>query len=82
MTIYKLHKLLTKLIADGDGRKKVCVDKSKCNHPCEPEAGIIQITSAEIKTVEVADDEGGMKVLANGCTATRTMLVIEANQGQ
>lgn len=72
MTILKLHKQLTALIKAGHGRKTVCVDKSKCSHALESDGvTIIPVNAAEIQTHEMADDDGGWKVLASGCVATR-----------
>lgn len=79
MTIIKLKNELEKLIAQGHGRKTVCVDKSKVTHALESDGCcIIPVTSAEIQTHGMMDDDGGWKVLANGCNATRTALVITA----
>ena len=79
MTIAKLHKQLAALVAAGHGRKTVCVNKSKVTHPLESDgACIIPVTNAEIQTHEMTDGDGGWKVLANGCNATRTALVITA----
>jgi hypothetical protein len=79
MTINQLHKQLTKLIAKGHGRKTVCVDKSKVTHTLESDGCcIIPVTSAEIATHEMMDDDGGRKELANGQTAQRTALVLTA----
>jgi hypothetical protein len=79
MTIIKLKNALEKLIAEGHGRKMVCVDKSKVTHPLESDGVcIIPATDAEIQTHEIHDEDGGLKVLSNGCTATRTALVITA----
>ena len=79
MTIAKLHKQLAALVTAGHGRKTVCVDKSKVTHPLESDGVcIIPMTDAKIETHEMQDEDGGWKVLANGCTATRTALVITA----
>lgn len=77
MTINQLSKKLTKLIAQGHGRKLVCVDKSKLTHPLEGDGCcIIPIGLAELDCHEMLDDDGGMKELSNGQTATRTALVL------
>ena len=53
--------------------------RSKVTHALESDGCcIIPVTSAEIQTHEMMDDDGGCKVLANGCNATRTALVIAA----
>jgi hypothetical protein len=79
MTTAKLHKLLGKLIREGHGRMQVCIDKSKCTHPLEGDGVcVIPITSVEVQTHELLDDDGGWKVLSSGRVAERTALVIEA----
>jgi hypothetical protein len=79
MTINRLHKQLTALIAAGYGRKLVCIDKSKVTHPLESDGcRIIPVTSAELDTHEMMDDDGGTATLANGQTVNRTALVLTA----
>ncbi len=79
MNINQLHKLLTKAIAEGDGRREVCIDKSKCTHPLESDGCcILPVTSCEIQTHEMMDGDGGTAFLANGCAKTRTALVLVA----
>lgn len=82
MTINQLHKLTEKFIELGYGRRGVCVDKSKCSHVLEPDgAVIIPVSKANIKTVDMMDDDGGIKELKSGRTAMRTFLVFEAEHG-
>lgn len=79
MTVNQLHKFLGALICKGHGRKLVCVDKSKISHPLESDGVcIIPINAAELCCHEMVDEDGGMKVLANGRTATRTAVVLTA----
>jgi len=79
MTINKLNKILSMLIAAGHGRKEVCVDKSKCNHPLESDGAlIIPVTSAEYESHEMLNDDGGWAFKRDGTVKTRTALVISA----
>lgn len=79
MTINQLLKKLTLLKNAGHGRRLVCVDKTKCTHPLEGDGCcIMPITSAELNTHEMLDEDGGTKYLANGTGATRKALVITA----
>lgn len=79
MTINQLHKLTGKMIAQGHGRKSVCVDKSKVTHPLESDGVvIIPVTSGSLDTHEMLDEDGGWKELGDGTIATRTALVIRA----
>lgn len=41
MTLNQLHKQLTALIAEGYGRRQVCVDKRSFQHNLEPDGCVI-----------------------------------------
>lgn len=78
MTINQLHKLTGKLIAQGAGRRAVCISKDTFKHPLESDgATILDVSSASLKVFEMMDDDGGGKTLANGRTATKAALVLE-----
>jgi len=82
MTINQLHKITGKLIEQGSGRRAVCVDKSSFTHPLESDgAMILSVESAAAQVVEMSDDDGGTKTLANGRVATSAMLVLSGNEG-
>lgn len=52
ITVNQLHKMLGKLIADGAGRRPVCVDKSSFRHNCEADGvAIFDVHSCEPKSV-------------------------------
>lgn len=77
MTVNKLAKITAALVAAGHGLRQVCIDKTKFNHPLEPDGCcIIVVVSAALETHEMMDDDGGRKELANGQTAYRTALVL------
>jgi len=77
MTIQKLHKLLTKAIADGLGRRKVCVQKDTFQHVLETDGVVIlEVKTATVECVYQADDDGGIKILADGSGSIRTCLVL------
>jgi len=60
MTINKLHKKLTKLIENGDGRKQVKINKRTFNHDLEGDGCcILPVESCDIETIPLIDDDGG-----------------------
>lgn len=80
MTISKLNKYLTQLIAEGHGRKQVLVDKRSFRHPLEADGCmILPVDEATIETFNIADDDGGTKVTTRGVECTQTGLVLYGN---
>lgn len=82
-TVSALHKALGKLIEEGQGRKIVCVDKESFQHPCEGDgsAVILELAGLGIKWVQMADDDGGIKVNKDGTESGRTFLVLAGGSG-
>ena len=77
MTIIKLHKILSKAIAEGHGRKLVCVNKLTFTHALEEDgACILPVCAADMDRHEMLDDDGGSKELANRRIATRMAMVL------
>lgn len=77
MTINQLHKLTAKLIAQGAGRRAVCIDKATFRHPLESDGvSILDVASADLKVFEMSDDDGGAKILSDGRVATKSALVL------
>lgn len=61
VTIQHLHKLLTKEIEKGNGRRKVCVDKPSLYHPLEDDGAIIiDVHAAVVESVQQLNDDGGI----------------------
>jgi hypothetical protein len=77
MTLRKLHNLLGKMIANGEGRRPVCISKTTFTHPCEGDgATILNVQDAFLQMVSQADDDGGTKVNKDGSEAMRGCLVL------
>jgi hypothetical protein len=79
MTLNQLHKITGKLIAEGYGRRPVCVDKSKVTHPLENDGCcIIHVTEVRVLCHEMLDEDGSTAYRNDGTGIFRTSVVIEA----
>lgn len=77
MTIIKLNKLLTALIAQGHGRKKVNIDKSSFTHPLESDGCVIlPVEELEVIRYGLSDDDGGTKCRQDGTECSESSLVL------
>lgn len=77
MTINQLHKLLTKLIAQGHGRKLVHVDKGSYRDNRESDGCVIlPVSRGAIHCYRMLDDDGGQAYRADGTEVTRESLVL------
>lgn len=77
MTVNRLHKRLTELIADGHGRKPVCVNKQSFQHNCEEDGVVIlDLCGLGIVRVPQADGDGGIRINRDGFEATLACLVL------
>jgi hypothetical protein len=77
MTVNQLHKLLTKLIAKGHGRRGVYVDKGSYRHALESDGCIIlPVSHGEMHTYLLLNDDGGAHINADGTERQRTSLVL------
>ena len=80
MTINRLHKILSALIADGQGRRGVCIDKRTFRHPLEEDGAVIlDVKKAETAHHGIVDDDGGTKLLYDGREAGRVSLVLSGD---
>lgn len=80
MTINQLHKITAKLIAQGAGRRGVCVSKDTFTHPLESDgATILDVCHADLKMFPMADDDGGTAVDSRGREKYCTALVLEGS---
>ena len=78
MTVIQLHKLLTKAIASGKGRLRVAVNKPSFTHPLEEDGCVfIDVSSTEVKTVPLMDDDGGIAVTGRGLERTVTFFALD-----
>lgn len=80
ITINKLHRLLGQMIADGHGRKSVCIDKPTFTHNLETDGCVIlEVCKAEIATYPRIDDDGGIALRADGSERHITSAVLYGN---
>ena len=82
MTVSKLHKLLTELIAAGHGRKPVCINKRTFNHRMEEDGAVIlpveSVSGPEF--IGTTDDDGGTKFNRDGTEAGRYTVVLSGGE--
>ena len=77
MTVARLHKMLGELVADGQGRRPVCVNKASFYHPLEGDGvEILDVTEAKADTITMADDDGWTATNKDGSEKTRKVFVI------
>lgn len=77
MTVNKLYKLLGKMVADGQGRLEVCINKDTFTHPLEGDGCVIQsVMGAEIEAVVQMDGDGWTKVTKRGQECYRRTAVL------
>ena len=77
MTVARLHKMLGELVADGQGRRPVCVNKESFYHPLEGDGvAILDVTEAKADTITMADDDGWTATNKDGSEKTRKVFVI------
>jgi hypothetical protein len=82
MTLNQLHKLLTKLIAQGHGRKSVYVDKGSYRDNREKDGCVIlPVNRGAMHTYQLLDDDGGSWINADGSERHRTSLVLIGDAG-
>lgn len=77
LTINRLHKLLSEMIAEGHGRRSVCIDKSTFTHNLEEDGCVIlEVCRAKVLTYRRIDDDGGTALRADGTERTITGAVL------
>ncbi len=77
MTINQLNKLTAKLVAQGLGRRRVCVNKDTFRHPLESDGCcVLDVEVADMQVIELADEDGGTAFDSRGRTKTFTCLVL------
>lgn len=82
MTINQLHKLLTKFIAQGQGRKVVHIDKGSYRDNRESDGCVIlPVNRASLHCYIMLDEDGGQAYRADGTEVTRTSLVLVGESG-
>lgn len=82
MTLNQLHKLLTKLIAQGHGRKAVYVDKGSYRDNRENDGCVIlPVDTGAMHTYRLLDEDGGYWINKDGSERQRTSLVLVGDSG-
>lgn len=77
MTVAKLHRILAKLIAQGHGRRRVCVRKNSFQHNCESDGVVIlDVEAANLVGHQIDDGDGCAKLRADGTQIERESLVL------
>lgn len=77
MTVKKLHKILTQLIAEGHGRKPICPDKSTFSHNLEDDGcTVLNITDVKMCWVANADGDGGIAITKSGEESGKITVVL------
>lgn len=82
MTVSRLHKQLSALIAAGHGRKPVCINKRTFNHRMEEDGAVILPVESASEPVFIGDvdDEGGTKYNRDGTEAGRYTVVLSGGE--
>lgn len=82
MTVSRLHKQLSDLIAAGHGRKLVCINKRTFNNRLEQDGAVIMpVKSVSGPTfIGTADDDGGPKFNRDGTEAGRYTVVLAGGE--
>ena len=82
MTVSRLHKQLSELIAAGHGRKPVCINKRTFNHRMEEDGAVIlpveSVSGPEF--IGTTDDDGGTKFNRDGTEAGRYTVVLAGGE--
>ena len=77
MTVGKLHKLLTKLIADGHARKPVCIHKGTFKHPLEGDGCcILDVQDLHLRLVTQLDGDGAARENQDGTESKHWNVVL------
>lgn len=77
MTINQLHRILTKEIGRGNGRRKVLVHKDAFTHPLKPDGlSYHDVTRADVETHTVLDADGFTKTRRDGTECLTTSLIL------
>ena len=81
ITVFRLHKELGKIIADGEGRKKVSINKNTFTHNLESDGCVIlPVMKAEIEWIQTIDDDGGHKENKDGSESGSTVCVLYGDE--
>ena len=77
MTVNQLHKILGKLVQQGEGRTVVRVAKKTFTHNCESDGcTILDIDGYVVQMIPNSDDDGGLKENKDGSESLRRTVVL------
>lgn len=77
MTVQELHRKLSALIEQGQGRMPVTVNKASFRHALEPDGAVVlDVRGADIQWVPWIDDDGGVKLCKDGSESGRHTVVL------
>lgn len=78
MTVARLHKQLAKMVQNGQGRMKVCVNKRSFSHPLEADGAVVlNVKSADAQWIPLCDDDGFIAERADGTERGSTCFVLD-----
>lgn len=81
MTINQLHKITSKLIEQGAGRRGVCVSKDTFRNALESDgATIMTVEKADLAVFPIIDDDGGTAFDSRGREKQSMALVMEGGE--
>jgi hypothetical protein len=77
ITVNQLHKMLGKLIASGQGRVPIVIDKPTFTHNLESEGCVLLMPSGIVlKSCPMSDGNGGIEENKDGSESCRTMAIL------
>lgn len=80
LTVGRLHKILSKMIAQGAERRRICVSKETFADNRESDGcTILEAYDCRLKCIYLADDDGGIAKRADGTERTAVVAVLYGN---
>jgi hypothetical protein len=79
MNVNQLHKALSALVAQGHGRKPVCINKNSFRHPLEEDGAVILgVKAVNGPTfIVMTDDDGGTKFNKDGTESGSYTVILD-----
>ena len=80
MTVSRMHKILGILIKEGQGRRRVSVNKDSFSDPREEDGIVIlPVVDIKLKSYPMGDDDGGTKINSDGTERIQIGVVISGD---
>lgn len=80
MTINQLHKLTTKAVAEGWGRRKVLIDKATFRHALEDEGCVLlEAETALVESFPLIDCDGFLECDSRGSHKERVGMILRGD---